>query len=245
MSLAEFQRAMADLAASPAFCGAVMEDPTGALSNYTLSTRESARIASVVHQPGMAVHCTIHRTTRLVPLDTLLPLTCAALGCAFGREIDAYWAIARRPAIRFETEAARFVEFLERRLSDGSITWPWPATTLADLARLELAIETLRIAPRNPTGVPPSADLGEYRLNPAARVVVLNHDAGALLTRARGNPLDLASVPRGACLVVITSESGRLDVFAVPPGRVDDVEALVQLGLAAEWLTEVGLAVVI
>jgi hypothetical protein len=60
MSLAEFQRAMADLAASPAFCGAAQVDPIRALSSYMLSSRESARIASVVHQPGMAVHCTIH-----------------------------------------------------------------------------------------------------------------------------------------------------------------------------------------
>jgi hypothetical protein len=243
LSLAEFQRAMADLAASPALCGAAQVDPIRALSSYMLSTRESARIASVVHQPGMAVHCTIHRTTRLLPLDTLLPLTCVALGRALGREVDAYWAVARRPAIRFEIEAARFVACLERRLADASITWPWPATALSDLARLELAIETLRVAPRIATDASPPADPVRYRLDPAARVVALSHDAHALLTGARGNPPDLATIPRRSCLVVITSEAGRLDVFAVPPERADDVEALVHSGIAVKWLIEVGLAV--
>ncbi len=236
---------MADLAASPAHCRLVQTDAAKALGAYTLSQRERARIVSVVRQPGMAVNCTIHRTTRLVPLDTLLPLTCASLGRALGAEVDAYWSVATRPAIRFETEAARFVAHLEARLTDTRNAWPWPAATLADLARLELAIETLRIAPRIVGQAPrgPTAAPVRHRLHPAARVVALGHEPRALLAGARAAPPDLANIPRGSYLVVLTSEAGRLGVFAAPPERVGDIEALTGAGVAAAWLIEAGLAV--
>ena len=236
---------MADLAASPAHCLLVRADPMKALGAYTLSARERARIVSVVRQPGMAVNCTIHRTTRLVPLDTLLPLTCAALGKALGAEVEAYWSVATRPAIRFETEAARFVAHLETRLADAGNAWPWPAAALADLARLELAIETLRVAPRIVDQAPrgPTAAPVHHRLHPAARVVALGHEPRALLAGARAAPPDLANVPRGSYLIVLTSEAGKLDIFVAPPERVGDVEALTRAGIAAAWLIEAGLAV--
>lgn len=244
MSLGEFQRAMADLAGSPDRCRLAQRDPGRALRGYDLSGRERARVVSVVRQPGMAVNCTIHRTTRLVPLDTLLPLTCAAFGKALGAEVDAYWATASRPAIRFETEAGRFVVHLEGRLGEAAGAWPWPAATLVDLARLELAMETLRIAPRidaESTGGDRAAPPGRHRLHPAARVVHLGHEPRALLAGARAG--NLADIPRGPHLVVLVAEAERLETFVAPPERIGDVEALLAEGVAAAWLIEAGLAV--
>ncbi|HWI85610.1 MAG TPA: hypothetical protein VNT42_04705 [Sphingomonas sp.] len=244
MSLADFQRAMADLAASPALCRGVQADPAMALRPYMLSDREQARLKSVVWQAGMAVNCSIHRTTRLVPLDTLLPMTCAAFGAALGPELDAYWADAKRPAIRFDIEASRFVAHLETRLPQGGKGWPWPSDTLVDLARLELAIETLRVAPHvEPALKSTGPNAGYCRLDPSARVVALDHDPAALLAGARADPPQLGDIPRHTCLVVLTSDEGQLGVFSVPPERIDDVQALIEDAVAAPWLIEAGLAV--
>ena len=246
LSLADFQRAMADLAGSPALCRLAQTDTDAAMRGYALTARERARIASVVGQAGMAVNCTIHRTTRLVPLDTLLPLTCAALGAALGGELDAYWAGASRPAIRFETEGARFVAHLESRVEHGRAAWPCPSPALVDLARLELAMETLRIAPRYELAADPAprgADPPSHGLHPDARVVGLGHEPGALLAGARARPPDLAPVPRRPSLVVLTREGDQVSLFAAPPERVGDLEALVRGEAAADWLIEFGLAV--
>jgi hypothetical protein len=249
MSLADFQRAMADLAGSPELCRLAKTDPDEVLHVYALTDRERARLVSVVGQPGMQVNCTIHRTTRMIALDTLLPLTCAALGEALGTELDAYWKSCARPAIRFDTEAARFVAHLESRVEHGRGAWPCSAAALADLARLELSMETLRISPGNDVGnvdgdmSPPSA-APRSRLHPDARVVRLDHDPAALLAVGTGaGPQRLGSVPRRSCLVVLTREGDRIDVFAVPADRVDDVEALVLGQACADWLLKSGLAI--
>jgi hypothetical protein len=242
MSLADFQRAMADLAASPALCRRARADPDEALERYALTGRERARLASVVGQPGMQVNCTIHRTTRLIPLDTLLPLTCAALGRALGDEVDGYWSGATRPAIRFETEGARFVAHLESRMEHGREAWPCPAPALVDLARLELAMETLRIAPRSEAGGEGGRSSG-HRLHPDARVVRIDHDPGALLAGARARPPDLGSVPRRPSVVVLARDGDRVGVFVAPPDRAGDLEALARGEAGADWLAALGLAI--
>lgn len=251
MSLMEFQRAMADLAGSPSLCRLAQSDPDEALRGYALTGRERTRLASVVGQAGMQVNCTIHRTTRLIPLDTLLPLTCAALrsgegGRALGDELDAYWSGASRPAIRFETEGARFVAHLESRVERGRSAWPCPASALVDLARLELAMETLRIAPRDvgEERAPGRADVSHrHRLHSDARMVRLDHEPAALLAGARARPPDLASVPRRPSLVVLTREGDQVSVFAAPPDRARDLEALARGEGVADWLIALGLAV--
>jgi hypothetical protein len=250
MSLADFQRAMADLSGSPAFCRQTHADPDDTLRAYALTDRERTRLASVAGQAGMAVNCTIHRTTRLVPLDTLLPLTCAALragpGGALGAELDAYWSGASRPAIRFETEAARFVAHLENRVEHGRNAWPCPSVVLVELARLELATETLRITPRSDLasdGSAPGRCAARHRLHPDARMIHLDHAPDALLAGARTTPPDLSSVPRRPSVVVLIRDAASVSVFTAPPDRARDLEALTCRGVAAGWLLEFGLAV--
>jgi hypothetical protein len=70
MTMAAFQRAYADLAASPKLCLATRADPERALSGYDLDAREQARLAKAVWQPGMDANCTLYRATRITANET-------------------------------------------------------------------------------------------------------------------------------------------------------------------------------
>lgn len=208
MTLAAFQQAMADLSGSPAHCLAARADPSAALARYELTERERARLAAVVRQPGMSVNCTIHRTTRLVPIHTLLPLTCAALGDALKRELDDYWATAERPTVRFDIEARRFADHLIARIESGEAQTRPPAEALIDLVRLELAITTLQLAP-------PRRDDDEDGED--ARMIVLSHHPQELLAAARATPIALAALTPRRSVAIALRCAGAVELFVEPP----------------------------
>lgn len=142
MSMAAFQRAYADLAASPKLCLAVRADPATALAPYDLDAREHRRLARAVWQRGMDANCTLYRTTRITALNSVVPLTLGVLGPVLRAVLDAYWEEHPVHEVRFAHEAARFIAWLETRPPE----LPEPANDIILLARRELAFDEARLA---------------------------------------------------------------------------------------------------
>ena len=57
MSIAEFQRAFADLIASPERCVALREGKADVLADYDMTPREKKRRETMVHHEAMSVNC--------------------------------------------------------------------------------------------------------------------------------------------------------------------------------------------
>ena len=142
MSMAAFQRAYADLAASPRLCLAVRADPVAALAPYDLDARERGRLAQAVWQRGMDANCTLYRSTRITALNTVIPLTLGLIRPVLRAVLDAYWEGHPVHEVRFVQETARFIEWLETRRS----LLPDPADEIIAFARRELADEEARAA---------------------------------------------------------------------------------------------------
>ena len=142
MTLAAFQRAYADLAASPRLCLAVRKDPAEALAGYELETRERDRLASAVWQRGMNANCTLYRATRITALNSVAPLTLALLRPTLRELLDAYWEEHPVHEVRFAWETARFVDWL----TANSARLPDPADEIIALARREVSTEKKRLA---------------------------------------------------------------------------------------------------
>lgn len=142
MTMAAFQRAYADLAASPRLCLAVRADPAAALARYDLDAREHGRLGAAVWQRGMDANCTLYRATRIAALNSVLPLTLDVLGPVLREVLDDYWEDQPVHEVRFALEAARFIAWLEART--GAL--PAPTDAVIALARRELAAEELRLA---------------------------------------------------------------------------------------------------
>ena len=141
MSMAAFQRAYADLAASPRLCLAVRADPDAALSAYPLDARERRRLARAVWQRGMDANCTLYRATRITALNSVAPLTLALIRPILRELLDAYWEEHPVHEVRFAHETARFIAWLEKHPS----LLPEPADEIIALARRELAVEEERL----------------------------------------------------------------------------------------------------
>lgn len=141
MSVAAFQRAYADLAASPKLCLAVRNDPRAALASYDLDPREKHRLARAVWQRGMDANCTLYRATRIAALNSVAPLTLSLIRPVLRPILDAYWEDHPVHDVRFANETARFVAWLEAHPS----VLPKPADDLIALAHRELAAEQSRL----------------------------------------------------------------------------------------------------
>jgi hypothetical protein len=142
MSMLAFQRAYADLAASPKLCLAVRADPLAALATYDLTDRERDRLARAVWQRGMDANCTLYRATRLTALNAVIPLTLGVIRPTLRELLDTYWEDNPVHDVRFASETARFIAWLELHPT----VLPEPAEDIIALARRELAIEEERLA---------------------------------------------------------------------------------------------------
>lgn len=140
MSLAAFQRAYADLAASPKLCLAVRADPVAALASRDLTARERDRLARAAWQRGMDANCTLYRVTRITALNTVMPTTLTLLKPVLRTLLDSYWEDQPVHDVRFTNEAARFIAWLETRPG-----LPEPVDDLLALARRELAVAEARL----------------------------------------------------------------------------------------------------
>jgi hypothetical protein len=137
-----FQRAYADLAASPKLCLKVRADPDAALAPYDLDAREHGRLARAVWQRGMDANCSLYRATRITALNSVAPLTLDVIRPILRELVDAYWEEHPVHDVRFAREAARFIAWLEAHPD----ALPEPADEIIALARRELALEEERLA---------------------------------------------------------------------------------------------------
>ena len=142
MSMKAFQRAYADLAASPRLCLAVRANPAAALAPYDLDAREHGRLARAVWQRGMDANCSLYRATRITALNSVAPLTLGLIRPVLRELVDAYWEEHPVHEVRFAREAARFIAWLETRPD----LLPEAADDIIALARRELAFEEARLA---------------------------------------------------------------------------------------------------
>jgi hypothetical protein len=121
--LIDFQRALADLTASPALCRQIRATPEALRQHYELTEKEWRRLAAIVASKGMEANCMLYRANRLAPVALNLPDTCKALGDDLNRLISAYWDGEPITDVHFLVEAERFCRFLRMQpdLPDGAL----------------------------------------------------------------------------------------------------------------------------
>lgn len=223
MSLLAFQRALADLSASPELCRRVRAGDAAALAGYELTPLEQRRLVSAAGQPGMAVNCTLHRSNRISSILTLLPGTVHLLAAELRAVADRFWA--RHPVPDFTTrrEVRRFCGWLLEEAEAGRIASPF----LPDVTGWELAQYELRMVSRKRTLARIAQDAerfpdGPLAVHPLVRVAAFRHDPDVLAPLAeRKAPLPWTDVPTGEFYRLIDVREPRRVVtpLDVPTGR--------------------------
>ena len=113
--LVHFQKALADLTASPALCREARKDPAILRERYELSEKEWRRLVAITASKGMEANCMLYRANRLAPVALNMPETCDAIRDDLNRLISAYWDSEPITDVHFLVEADRFCCFLERQ----------------------------------------------------------------------------------------------------------------------------------
>jgi hypothetical protein len=110
--LVDFQRALAELTASPALCRLVRRAPATLRDRYQLTDKEWRRLSGIAASRGMEANCMLYRANRLAPVALNLPETCDAIRDDLNRLISAYWESEPTTDVHFLIEADRFCRFL-------------------------------------------------------------------------------------------------------------------------------------
>jgi hypothetical protein len=189
MSIAEFQRAFADLIASPERC-LDLRDGAEVLADYGLSARERQRLQAMAREEGMSINCSLFRVNRLIPVYSVLPNSCRLLGARLMEELDAFWAASRHATLQYRWEAWRFGVWLQDRIAAGLLA----GGPVEDAVRLELAIFDAQAA----------------ETNGRQRIVRLRYDPDALLDPA--SPADELEASPTEIAVVIDATGKQLAV---------------------------------
>lgn len=168
MSIAEFQRAFADLIACPDRCVALRQGTTDVLAGYDITQRERKRLETMVHHEAMSVNCSLYRVNRLIPVYSVLPHSCRLLGDRLMDELDAFWTASRHATLQYRWESWRFGLWLEERIATRRL----PAGPVEDAIRLEMAMFDVQAAQRD-------GKSGSRR-----RVVLLRYEPDELLDPA-------------------------------------------------------------
>lgn len=122
MSLLGFERALADFAATPDLCRAVISGSRDVFRHYHLTSQERSRLEQMVSDPLFAANCVLYRVNRITPLYLFFPLTCQALGEHLRQEVDAFWSSYPCADLQYLNETRRFVRFLRNRVKGGFVT---------------------------------------------------------------------------------------------------------------------------
>lgn len=178
MALAEFQRAFADLIASPERCLAARAPASTVFDCYDLTPIERRRIQTMVRDHGMSINCTLYRVNRLTPVYSVLPLSCKFLGECLTAELDGFWAASRDATLQYGREAWRFGLWIQDRIASGILS-PGP---VEDAVRFELAAFEVRTAPND-------LDDNNAFPHPRKRLVSVRYDPDLLLDLESNNEL--------------------------------------------------------
>ena len=135
--LVDFQRALADLTASPELCRQVRKDPGLLERGYELTPKELRRLVAIVRSDGMAANCMLYRANRLAPVALNLPETCTALGDDLGPILSAYWDSEPVTDVHFLVETDRFCRFLR--------AWPGLSPSARSELDRECAVVTAKL----------------------------------------------------------------------------------------------------
>jgi hypothetical protein len=111
--LVDFQKALAELTASPALCREVRRNPETLRSRYDINDKEWRRLSGIASSKGMEANCMLYRANRLAPVALNLPETCEAIRDDLNRLISAYWEFEPTTDVHFLVEADRFCRFLK------------------------------------------------------------------------------------------------------------------------------------
>lgn len=224
MSAVEFQRALAELVASPALCLSVREDPERALESYTLSPLERRRLADVVWQRGMSTNCSLYRSNRITPLCTLLERSCFLLGERLAREVDCFWASAETNDVQYQPEVQRFAAYLEGRLRSGAIVDP----LLEEVLAFEVAWVELQFSPRRRIleSLGASSTAPRLRLHPLVRLVRFRHEPLSLLGRLDRREPPPYELEEGDFVLLLSVVDGDLQIGLVEPSLGERLLAL-------------------
>ena len=221
MSLADFQRALADMVAAPDLALAVRNGAAGALDGYDLSARERSRLETVAAQPGMDVSCTLYRSNRLVPIALLLPYTCFVLGERIRDVAVAFWSTSPTD-LQFAGEVDRFAAFLRERLRSEELDEP----LLEELLDYELATKELRFLPRRRLAEDSANGEGALVLHPLVRLVHFRHDPAVLLARLAANEPPPYDLDEGDFPVLLVARGDELEARVLDPALAALLEAL-------------------
>lgn len=247
MSLLSFQRAMADLAASPSLCTRVAEDAESALAPYELTERERRRLASVAAQRGMRINGMMYRNNRLAPISAQLRNSFLLIGSELRDTMQVYWGLHPGFERNAPLEVRRFADFARQRIDEGVLTNP----LLREVLDWEMIVYELALLPPERTmreaafAAATALPDGPLRPHPLVGVTPFSVDPAALLPllfAKRPPPYDL---PEGEHhLLVDLRGPQRAFVPLAPPvaaafyavrdgGWVDasDAEVLIELGI--------------
>ena len=145
MSLQAFQHAIVELTLAPSMAEMLRAGDESVLAGYALTARERARLIAVAGQRGMAVHRTLARGNRLEVIFEAFPMTCVLLRPVLRAVVDELWAGHRPSHYQLAEEAQAFVDFVRRKMADGSLTVEY----LADVFGYEYACRGLILAARH------------------------------------------------------------------------------------------------
>jgi len=119
--LDHFQKAFADLTASPGLVMQVRENPDLLRDRYELSEREVRRLAAMVNDPGMECNCVLYRASRITPIAVHLPRLTKVLAKDLGPLLSEYWTRYTHTNINFLFDSYRFCEFVKEKIDGGFI----------------------------------------------------------------------------------------------------------------------------
>jgi len=193
MSLLGFQRALADLAASPELCSRAISHPAPAFLPYDLTSREESRLAAMVRDRLMGTNCVLYRVNRVTPIYVFFPMTCQVLGGDLRRELDAFWSVHRATDLQYLPETSRFVRFLKNRLHAGALRNEF----VEEIVDYEAAATELRFAKRTDSLV---------------RHIRFSHDPAQLLDLLSKSNDFPPSLPRGEYWVTLVAKGEELEV---------------------------------
>jgi hypothetical protein len=111
--LVEFQKALAELTASPRLCSEMRRAPERLRERYRLTDKEWRQLTGVAGSKGMEANCMLYRANRLAPVALNLPETCDAIRDELNDLISAYWDSEPTTDVHFLVEADRFCRFLQ------------------------------------------------------------------------------------------------------------------------------------